>query len=385
MPIKIIRQDITKIKCDAIVNPTDVHYSHGGGVDAAIHEAAGDELYCACVEQGTLDVGKAVITSAFLALPCNYVIHTVGPQWRGGEYGEETLLRSCYSEVLKLALANKCESIAIPLIASGTFGFPKDKVLKIAVDEISNFLLENEMLVYIVVFDKTSYSISEKLFFDVTSFIKDTYVERRSIFDSEQYCKRVEPSHKENIRDRAADACELPKAADVERRPIFKPSPHCRRMEPLHKEAIRNGAADACEVPEIARLKPPKDPPKVSLEDMLGELDKGFADTLFYYIDKKGLTDVECYKRANVDKKTFSKIKCNKDYRPSKVTVVSFAIALRLDIEETRHLLNTVGMSLSHSSVFDVIIEYFVTTGNYRDIFDVNETLYKFDQITLGV
>ena len=202
------------------------------------------------------------------------------------------------------------------------------------------------MLVYIVVFDKTSYSISEKLFFDVTSFIKDTYVERRSIFDSEQYCKRIEPSH---------------------------------------KEAIRNGAADACEVPEIARLKPPKDPPKVSLEDMLGELDKGFADTLFYYIDKKGLTDVECYKRANVDKKTFSKIKCNKDYRPSKVTVVSFAIALRLDIEETRHLLNTVGMSLSHSSVFDVIIEYFVTTGNYRDIFDVNETLYKFDQTTLGV
>ena len=174
MPIKIIRQDITKIKCDAIVDPTDAHYSHGGGVDAAIHEAAGAELYHACAEQGNLEVGKAVITSAF-ALPCKYVIHTVGPWWRGGEHGEEVLLRSCYRESLKLGVENKCKSIAFPLIASGTFGFPKDKVLKIAVYEISNFLFENEMLVYIVVYDKTSYSISEKLFADIVDYIDDNY------------------------------------------------------------------------------------------------------------------------------------------------------------------------------------------------------------------
>jgi len=173
MPLKIIRQDITKIKCDAIVNPTDPHYSHGGGVDAQVHEAAGSELYHACVEQGTLSVGHAVITSAF-SLPCKYVIHTVGPVWKDGHHGEEDTLRSCYSECLKLALKNKCKSVAFPLIASGTFGFPKDRVLKIAMDVIGDFLFENEMLIYVVVFDKTAYSISEKLFSDITSFIDDT-------------------------------------------------------------------------------------------------------------------------------------------------------------------------------------------------------------------
>ena len=152
MPIKIIRQDITKIKCDAIVDPTDVRCSHGGGADADIHEAAGVELYHACVEQGFLEVGKAIITPGF-ALPCKYVIHTVGPRWSGGENGEEEILRNCYREVLRLATENKCKSLAIPLIASGVFGFPKDKVLKIAVDEISSFLLENEMLVYVVFHD----------------------------------------------------------------------------------------------------------------------------------------------------------------------------------------------------------------------------------------
>ena len=320
MPIKIIRQDITRIKCDAIVDPTDPEYSHGGGVDAAIHAAAGEELYSACVEQGELGVGRAVITPAF-ALPCKYVIHTVGPIWRGGGYGEEILLRSCYREALKLAVANKCKKIAFPLIASGTFGFPKDKVLKIAMDEISEFLLTCELLVYVVVFDKTSYAISEKLFSDVTSFIDEAYEKDEIVYRGKEFmlCEACEP------------------CADKE------------------------------------------------LEDMLKEMDKGFAETLFDYIDKKGLTDVECYKRANVDKKTFSKIKCNKNYRPSKITAVSFAIALRLDLEETDHLLNTVGMSLSRSSKFDVIIEYFITTGNYKDIFDVNETLYQFEQATLGV
>jgi len=347
MPLKIIRQDITKIQCDAIVNPTDPHYSHGGGVDAQVHEAAGAELYHACVEQGTLSVGHAVITSAF-SLPCKYVIHTVGPVWRDGRCREEIDLRSCYSECLKLALKNKCKSVAFPLIASGTFGFPKDRVLKIAMDAIGDFLFENEMMVYIVVFDKTAYSISEKLFSDITSFIDDTYSEWNApLYDSlreernySRYCRNVKPDYTEdNSRSRV--------------------------MRTKMCEATPAG--------------------KKSLDEMLKAMDKGFADTLFHYIDQKGLSDVECYKRANVDKKTFSKIKCNKNYKPSKVTAVSFAIALRLNLEETNHLLNTVGMSLSRSSKFDVIIEYFITTGNYKDIFDVNEILYQFDQVSLGV
>ena len=332
MPIKIVRQDITKMDCDAIVNPTDSYYSHKGGVDEAIHNAAGKELYTECINKGFLSCSNAIITNSFL-LPCKYIIHTMGPKWVDGNENEESRLISCYNEVLKLAKENKCESIAIPLISSGTFGFPKDKVLKIAISEISSFLLDNEMLVYIVVYDKTSYSISEKLFCDVESYIENEYSgyilgARRRKTPYDKCYSQVAESYSEY------DTC-------------------CKSDR--------------------------------SLDDFFRNMDKGFAETLFDYIDKKGMTDVECYKKANVDKKTFSKIKCNMDYRPSKVTAVSFAIALRLDLEETNHLLNTVGMSLSKSSKFDVIIEYFITTGNYKDIFDVNETLYQFDQVGLGV
>ena len=345
MPIKIIRQDITKIECDVIVAPTDEGYSHGGGADRAIHEAAGDELYAACLEAGELSVGGAVLTPAF-KLPQKYVIHTVGPVYKDGNSGEEEMLRSCYRTSLRLARDKGCESIAFPLISSGRFGFPKDRVLKIAMDEIAEFLFECEMLVYIAVFDKSSYSISEKLFSDITSFIKDT----------ERVCysfSAMPPSASERPASRY----------DASRKP--------RKPKKVLDELDEYCFSEA--------------PSEISLEDMLRDMDRGFAETLFSYIDKKGLTDVECYKRANVDKKTFSKIKCNKDYKPSKLTAVSFAIALRLDLSETEHLLKTVGMSLSRSSKFDIIIEYFVTTGNYKDIFDVNETLYQFDQMTLGV
>ncbi len=342
MPLKIIRQDILKIKCDAIVNPTDSFYSHGGGVDAAIHDAAGPELFKACMEQKILSLGQATLTPSFLP-SCKFVIHTAGPVWKGGNNNEEALLRSCYNESLKIAEENKCKSVAFPLVSSGSFGFPKDRVLKIAVDVIGEFLLDSEMLVYLVVYDKTAYTISEKLFLDIASFIDDKYVEENTM--------RFE---------RACEDLAFPSFADD------------KAISPRVVEST----------PKTANVSKKKEK---TLEQMLKEMDKGFADTLFYYIDQKGISDVECYKSANVDKKTFSKIKCNKDYRPSKITAVSFAIALRLDIEQTNRLLKTVGLSLSHSNKFDVIIEYFITTGNYKNIFDVNEVLYKFDQETLGV
>lgn len=317
MPIKIIRQDITKIKCDAIVDPTDVHYSHGGGVDAAIHEAAGDKLYRACMKQGPLEVGHAVITPAF-SLPCRYVIHTVGPWWRGGCVGEEILLRSCYRESLKLAVQHKCKIVAIPLISSGTFGFPKDRVLKIAIDEISSFLLEHELLVYVVVFDKASYSISEKLFSDVTSFIEDTYQDERLLFKS--LC---------------ADVCD--------RAPC----------------------------------------PSGSLDDMLNQIDESFSQMLLRKINERGMTDAECYKKANIDRKLFSKIRSDVHYKPSKPTALAFAISLELTLEETEDMLRKAGFALSHSNKFDIIIEYFISRGNYN-VLEINEVLYQFDQSSLG-
>lgn len=340
MPIKIIRQDITKIKCDAIVDPTDVRCSHGGGADADIHETSGVELYHACAEQGFLEVGKAIITPGF-SLPCKYVIHTVGPRWHGGENGEEEILRNCYRESLKLAIANKCKSLAIPLIASGVFGFPKDKVLKIAVDEISNFLLENEMLVYIVVFDKTSYSISEKLFTDIENYIDDHYVDTHADYGRGFMCMEM---------------------------PMEAP---CARRSKAKRDAI-----EICE----SKAMPTAD----DLDAKLRQIDESFSQMLLRKIDERGMTDAECYKKANIDRKLFSKIRGDVHYKPSKPTALAFAISLELTLDETEDMLRKAGFALSHSNKFDIIIEYFISRGIY-DIYEINEVLYQFDQNGLGV
>ena len=352
MPLKIVRQDITKIKCDAIVNPTNRHMWPGGGADAAIHEAAGPKLLDYCQRLGGVSVGEAKITPAF-KLPCKYVIHTAGPEWEGGLSGERVLLRSCYKESMKLAIEHRCKTVAFPLIASGLYGYPKDKVLKEATDVLSKFLKHYEMDVYIVVYDKTAYSISRELYTDVQSFIDNFYVEMHSdtydSFREEEIYASYKPiciMSEKLCADESVDDCSIDAA------------PICYDSIPFQSK---------------------------SLDKMLEDMDKGFAETLFDYIDKKGLTDVEAYKCANVSRKTFSKIKCDKHYKPSKITAVSFAIGLHLNLEETRHLLSTAGMCLSRANKFDVIIEYFITTGKYKTIFDVNEVLYQFDQVLLGV
>ena len=340
MPIKIIRQDITRMDCDAIVDPTDVRCSHGGGADADIHEAAGVELYHACAEQGFLEVGKAIITPGF-ALPCKYVIHTVGPRWFGGENGEEEILRGCYREVLKLAALNDCTSIAIPLIASGVFGFPKDKVLKIAVDEISAFLFDNEMLVYIVVYDKTAYSISGKLFADIVDYIDNNYIGNINAY----------------------------------RPPLEHAKPETICCCPIERVAKRAPLADReCS----AKLS------EDGLDDMLRRLDESFSQMLLRKIDERGISDAECYKKANIDRKLFSKIRSDVNYKPSKPTVIAFAISLELSLDETEDMLRKAGFALSHSNKFDIIIEYYIRCKNYN-IHEINEVLYQFDQITLGV
>ena len=163
MPLQIIRQDITKMQVDAIVNTTNKKMIGYSGVDLAVHTAAGPELDKLCRELTPLGLGTAKITPAF-NLPCKYIIHTSGPVWEGGNNGETELLISCYNECLKLAKENDCETVAFPLISSGTYGYPKDKVLKIAINTISTFLFNNEMTVYLLVYDKKSYELSEKLF-----------------------------------------------------------------------------------------------------------------------------------------------------------------------------------------------------------------------------
>lgn len=334
MPLEIIRQDITKIECDAVVNPTNNYLHPGGGTDLAIHKAAGPGLLQACQKLKGCDTGKAKITSGF-NLPCNYVIHTVGPDWQT-EKNPEKVLASCYKECLALAVNNNCKSVAFPLISAGTHGFPEKDAIKIATKVIREFLEENDTLVFLVVYSKKAFLISEELFKSVKSYIDD------NLIIEEDFC-------------------------------------YSRNLSPVADERIFKSRRPVAENVMNSCLASP------GLEDMLENMDKGFSDTLFYYIDKKGISDIDCYKRSNVDKKTFSKIKCNKNYKPSKKTAVSFAIGLNLNLEETSHLLRTAGFSLSNSNIFDVIIQYFVSTGNYETIFDVNEVLYQFDQVTLGV
>lgn len=344
MPIQIIRNDITKIECDAIVNAANATLLGGGGVDGAIHRAAGKGLLLECMKLGGCKTGQAKITKGY-NLPSKYVIHTVGPKWKGGQNGERELLESCYKESLNLALENQCESIAFPLISSGVYGYPKDQSLKVAVDTITDFLLEHDMLIFIVVFDKSAFQISAKLFADIASYIDDKYVDTHFIFNR----TRQDALGESTI---LAETQIVPE--EFETGKLLEPS--CPMMA----------------VPKAA-----------SLEEMVSQIDESFSQMLLRKIDEKGMTDAECYKKANVDRKLFSKIRSDIHYRPSKPTAIAFAIALELSLEDTKDMLMKAGFALSHSNKFDIIIEYFITNGNYN-IYQINEALFAFDQSLLG-
>ena len=340
MPLEIVRNDITKMSVDAIVNAAKESLLGGGGVDGCIHRAAGPELLAECRTLGGCKTGDAKVTNAYL-LPCRYVIHTVGPVWNGGECGERAQLVSCYRTSLALAKELGCETVAFPLISSGIYGYPKDQALRVAVDTIGEFLMEHEMTVYIVIFDRAAYQISGKLFADITEYIDDHYVDEQA-------------DRRKQLRS-----------------PIR-----------LKKErAVCESAAPELMALPCAPMAP--DMAGGSLDDLLLELDAGFSETLLNLIDRSGKKDSEIYKKANVDRKLFSKIRNNPDYKPSKTTAIAFAIALELDLEETRDFIARAGFALSRSSKFDVIIEYFIKQKNY-DVFAINEALFAFDQSLLG-
>lgn len=344
MPIKIVRNDITKIECDAIVNAANSSLLGGGGVDGAIHRAAGKGLLLKCMKLGGCKVGQAKLTKAY-RLPAKFVIHTVGPKWKGGQKGERGLLESCYRESLALACDNKCESVAFPLISSGVYGYPKDQALKVAVDTITEFLIKHDMLVYIVVFDKSAFQISEKLFADITSYVDDKYVDAHFIFNR----TRTDALGESTV---LAETQLLPDEFET-----------CELQAPC--------------CPSMAM------PKAASLEEVVNQIDESFSQMLLRKIDEKGMTDAECYKKANVDRKLFSKIRSDINYRPSKTTALAFAIALELSLEDTKDMLMKAGFALSHSNKFDIIIEYFITHENYN-VFEINEALFAFDQSLLG-
>ncbi len=341
MPLEIIRNDITKMKVDAIVNAANHTLLGGGGVDGAIHHAAGPGLLAECRTLGGCETGSAKITGAY-RLPCKYVIHAVGPRWRGGSHGEREKLISCYRTSLALARENKCGTVAFPLISSGIYGYPKDQALKVAIDTISDFLFENEMTVYLVIFDKAAYQISEKLFKDIAEYIDDNYADEHT--DSRRERLRSLFPGEDEI------SCPITESAEM--------------LAPAAKAIVKAPAAS-------------------SLDEAISMIDESFSEMLLRKIDERGITDAQCYKKANIDRKLFSKIRSDKFYKPSKPTVLAFAIALELPLSETREMLMKAGFALSHSNKFDIIVEYFISRGNYN-IFEINEALFAFDQSLLG-
>ena len=345
MPFTIIRNDITKLKVDAIVNAANTLLQMGGGVCGAIFNAAGAKmLQDACDKLAPIKTGEAVITQGF-KLPAKHIIHAAGPMYRGGNQGEEALLRSCYANSLELAVKNNCESIAFPLISSGIYGYPKTEALRVATDTIRDFVSEHDIDVTLVVFDKAAFAVSEELLGEIESYIDEHYVEERK-------SKRREPLDVEHIAFSDADFSKL-----------SMPLPW---------------------VAEDAALAPTRGVPAgANLDDIVGNLDEPFSATLLRLIDSTGRKDSEIYRSANIDRRLFSKIRSNEHYAPSKPTVLAFAVALELSLDQTEDLLERAGFALSHSRKFDVIVEYFIQSRKY-DIFKINEVLFSYDQPLLG-
>lgn len=346
MPFTIIRQDITKMNVDAVVNAANTELLMGSGVCGAIFKKAGAEkLQAECRKLSPIQTGKAVITDGF-DLPAKYIIHTAGPVYDSkNEEKCRALLYSSYYESLKLALKNGCESIAFPLISSGIYGYPKDKALKIATDAVSCFLSENDMDVFLAVFDRKAFVLSSDLMGKIDSYIDEKYVDIRE--DKRRMLCREE-------------------SIDID----------LSRLYTLNKPQSDDF------IQYVAEKKPDKEA-KDSLDDIIGNMDEPFNETLMKLIDLKGKTDSEVYRKANIDRRLFSKIRSGNGYMPGKKTIIALAIALELDLEETNSLLERAGYTLSHSQKFDVIIEYFIISGIY-DIYKINEALFSYDQPLLG-
>ena len=335
MPFQIVRNDITKVKADAIVNTANPKPKFASGTDAAIYTVAGKkELLQARKEIGDIAVGNVAVTPAF-KLAAKYIIHTVGPAWKDGKHGESELLCSCYEKSLDLARELKCESIAFPLISTGVYGFPKDQALQIAIKVISKFLLEHDMKVTLVVFDRKSFELSGKLFVGVDEYIDEHYVAKRTKSEYDLVYGFDERSEVE----------------------------YCR----LRRNRIREEEEDVSGgISEPLMLEEHCSSDTDTLDDMMAQIGETFQQKLLRLVDEKGMSDVEVYKKANIDRRLFSKIRGDEDYVPSKKTAISFCFALQLEMDEAKKLLEVAGYALSEASRFDLIIMYLIENSEYN-------------------
>ena len=421
MPFNIIRNDITKVHSDAIVNTANPEPVYAGGTDAAIYYAAGAEKLLAERKKiGRIRPGEAAFTPAF-ALQAKYIIHTVGPVWQGGDHCEFELLASCYRNSLDIACRLGCKSISFPLISTGVYGFPKDAALEIALREISVFLDNSEMNVTLVVFDRKSFDLSAGLAADIGQYIDENYVEKRS---EEEYAidnysgqfpekdrrssafrdlqrrferqsrpgKTPRPSPKKDsvLPEERPDSLLMEEAAEYEPEQ-FVPSASDSASGYTGSPADGLASSPQAEMPSTSAeensdrhfKKDLPGRPRRSLQDVMSQVGESFQECLLRLIDERGFTDAQVYKRANIDRKLFSKIRCNPDYTPRRKTIISLAVALELNIDEMTDLLLKAGIALSPGSKFDLIIRYCVENQIY-DSMTINAILFDYDQPLLG-
>ena len=353
MPFKIVRNDITHVKADVIVNTANPKPIYASGTDLAIYQAAGaDELLAERKKVGCIERGDIAVTGAY-ALNAKYIIHTVGPVWVDGMHKEFETLESCYAKSLQKALELGCDSIAFPLISTGVYGFPKDKALQIAVSVFSKFLLENEMQIILVVFDKKSFQLSGQLVGEIDSFIDANYIRQK---------RRTEYSRRPFSRSRIESNITY----DLE----------------VYEECSRYTEAEESE-PELLMYVPMPEK-AMSLEEELENVGMSFHDKLFELIGESGLDNKDVWKRANLDRKHFSKIQCDEKYHPKKKTVMALCIALELDLEQAKDLLARADWAFSPSSKVDLIVQKAIIDKQY-DIYQLNLVLFQYTNEILGV
>ena len=349
MPFEIVRNDITNMCVDAIVNTANPRPIIGSGTDSAVHKKAGPQLLLARQKIGDIARGSAAITPAF-DLPAKYVIHAVGPAWYGGKHHEESILRSAYDSALHLALESRCTSVAFPLMSSGNYGFPKERALSVAIQAFSDFLMTHEMQIYLVVFNKEAFVLSQQLMDRVESYIDEHYIEKKT---AEEYCGNE----------------------------------NCRRLE-FAAERYEQSVAfpiddtdDSCL--SFTLSSPLFAPQPKSLADRLKESSETFTQALRRIMMEQDLNGPDVYKRVFMDKKTFNKIINDTQHQPSKRSALQLAIALRLNLDEARDFIAKAGYAFNPSSRFDVVLSYMIENKNYN-IIEIDAVLFEFTEMTLS-
>ena len=381
MAFRIIRNDITRVKADAIVNTANPEVAIGDGVDSAIYEAAGAEQLLRAREKiGRLEIGEVGITRAF-NLDAKYIIHASGPYWIDGLHQEETLLRQCYDRALELAYKRRCKSIAFPLMSTGTYGFSKELGLKIALEVIHGFLLKHEMEIILVVFGETAFRLSGKIFDDVREYVDHSYVEHKL---QREYRHDGVPGGR--AAQERVSLERIPQGSICGERVLQESAPIERASEEIVKDIRKSEEIDACStqiwLEETMELYPLKTGSTSHKLDFYLQQETGsFGEYLQQMINKKRMKNSEVYTAANLTKQYFSKLLKGK-VTPSKTKILSLAVALHLNMDETIDFLRMSGYAFSPFSQVDKIFEYFIRNKIY-DIYRIDIVLFDYGLPTL--